>query len=78
MISPAPQIILKSSESFKVLTECPLIVMLLFQLYPKFIKPNIQQMVPFMMNTLAHKAPKLAAKIQRSRYKDLIAAQVVM
>jgi hypothetical protein len=76
-INNSQNMLLKSTESFKVLTECPLIVMLLFQLYPKFIKPNIHQLVPFMMNTLAHKAPRIAARIQRSRYKDLIAAQVI-
>jgi hypothetical protein len=50
--------------------------MLLFQLYPKFIKPHIHQMVPYMMNTLSQKAPRMAAKLQRPRYKDLVAAQV--
>lgn len=68
--------LLKSVESFKVLTECPLIVMLLFQIYPKYIKSNIHQMVPYMMNTLGQKAPRMAAKLQRPRYKDLVAAQV--
>ena len=33
--------ITKSTESFKVLTECPLIVMLLFQLYPRYIQTTI-------------------------------------
>jgi len=69
-------ILLKSSESFKVLTECPLIVMLLFQLYPKFIKVNITQMVPFMMSALALRTPRVAYKVQRTRFRELLAAQV--
>jgi hypothetical protein len=39
----------KSVESFKVMTECPLIVMLLFQLYSRLIPPNIQMLLPLMV-----------------------------
>jgi transformation/transcription domain-associated protein len=41
-----------SVSSFKVLTECPLIVMLLFQLYPRYIQANIHVLIPLMMSTL--------------------------
>ena len=43
---------LKSNASFRVLTECPLTVMLLFQLYPKFLKTNIPILIPLMMDAL--------------------------
>jgi hypothetical protein len=39
----------KSTESFKVLTECPLIVMFLFQLYPKHLQTNIPVLLPLMV-----------------------------
>lgn len=68
--------LLKSLESFKVLTECPLIVMLMFQLYPKFINVNIPQMLPVMMEVLALQVSTEAAKLHRSRFKEFQAAQV--
>ena len=47
---------LQGLDSFKVLTECPLIVMLLFQLYPKYIQENIPLLTPLMMGGLALRA----------------------
>ena len=44
--------VLKSNQSFRVLTECPLTVMLLFQLYPQFLKTNIPILIPLMMDAL--------------------------
>jgi len=67
---------LQGLDSFKVLTECPLIVMLLFQLYPKYIQENIPLLTPLMMGGLALHAPILAHKFQRNRYKEFIACQV--
>ena len=51
------RLIVKSTASFRVLTECPLTVMLLFQLYPKYIKSNLLQLLPLMMEALAQKPP---------------------
>ena len=51
------QYLVKSSASFRVLTECPLSVMLLFQLYPKYIKSNLLQLLPLMMDALAQRPP---------------------
>jgi len=42
-----PGVLVRSTDSFKVLIECPLIVMFLFQLYPKYIQSNIQVGVPW-------------------------------
>ena len=55
--------VVKSSSSFRVLTECPLSVMLLFQLYPKFIKTYLQQLLPLMMDSLAQRPPPHAAAL---------------
>lgn len=74
--------LLRSKDSFKVLTECPLIVMLLFQLYPKYIKANIPDLIPLMIEAL-----RLAPQLQRAsdgvlpvclrgRYKEMVACQV--
>lgn len=51
---------LKSTQSFRVLMECPLTVMLLFNLYPKFIKKNLSATLPIMMESLTHRPPKHA------------------
>lgn len=70
----------RSVESFKVLTECPIIVMLLFQFYPRFVAKTMTQMVPVMLNTLSL-SPTVAASVivypmQRQRYREFLAAQV--
>ncbi|CAN0348774.1 unnamed protein product, partial [Ectocarpus sp. 12 AP-2014] len=76
--------LLRSKDSFKVLTECPLIVMLLFQLYPKYIKANIPDLIPLMIDAL-----RLAPTLQRgsdgvlpvclrARYKEMIACQALL
>jgi transformation/transcription domain-associated protein len=72
-----PKLLTKSSESFKVLTECPLIVMLLFQLYPQYVETSINTLIPFMIQALYHQSPLGAATgPQRGVYQDFIAAQV--
>ena len=63
----------RSVSSFKILTECPLTVMLLFQLYPKFIKPNIPTIIPLMMEALALKPPP---KFPEAKSRELVACQV--
>ena len=47
----------RSVSSFKVLTECPLTVMLLFQLHPACMKYNIPLMIPLMMECLSIQGP---------------------
>lgn len=47
-----PSLLLSGQESFKVLTECPLIVMLLFQLYTQYIPANVQALIPLMIKAL--------------------------
>ena len=49
---------LLAKQSLRVLTECPLTITLLFQMYPKFLKTNIPGMIPFMMDSLKLVPPK--------------------
>ncbi|CAO3681372.1 unnamed protein product [Umbelopsis ramanniana] len=52
----------KSLYSFKVLTECPIIVVLLFQSHRKFASDNIVKFVPLIIDTLGLQArPQLEA-----------------
>ncbi|KAK4510703.1 uncharacterized protein ATC70_005136 [Mucor velutinosus] len=46
----------KSMFSFKVLTECPIIVVLLFQSYRRFATENIMKFVPLIFQTLSLQA----------------------
>ncbi|KAL3798859.1 hypothetical protein HJC23_004647 [Cyclotella cryptica] len=64
---------LPSKQSFRVLTECPLTVMLLFQLYPnKFLKTNIPVMIPLMMDSLKLVPPRF---VDPSKVEDTPAKQ---
>ena len=69
-------VFLPSTESFKVLTECPLIVMLLFQLYGKYIESNIPDLIPLMMTALTLKTSDAIKNSHRILYCSLLACQV--
>jgi transformation/transcription domain-associated protein len=68
--------LVRSMQSFKVLTECPIIVVLLFQLYPRFLTSNIPKFMPLIVSTLALQAPPTARSQHKGAYVDFIAAQV--
>ena len=71
----ASGVLTRSTESFKVLTECPLIVMLLFQLYPRYIQTTIPSLIPMMVQTLALRPPRAGTR-HRLACADFMAAQV--
>jgi transformation/transcription domain-associated protein len=79
--TPKRKIIFKSNASFQVLTECPLIVMLLFQLYPQFMKINIPILIQGMMESLGIRVPAWVPPPTTpppeyfSRARELVAAQ---
>mmetsp|Transcript_15239 Transcript_15239/g.34126 ORF Transcript_15239/g.34126 Transcript_15239/m.34126 type:complete len:336 (-) Transcript_15239:1618-2625(-) len=70
--------LLRSSASFRVLTECPVTVMLLFQLYPKYIQFNIPVLIPLMMHSLGLQPPLLSnpTPTHLLRHKELVSCQV--
>jgi transformation/transcription domain-associated protein len=68
--------LIRSTQSFKVLTECPIIVVLLFQLYQRYLQANIPKFMPLIVNTLGLVAPKAALTTHRAAYVDFVAAQV--
>ena len=47
-----PSSFIRSTQSFKVLTECPIIVVLLCQIYPKLFVANIQRFIPIILRSL--------------------------
>ncbi|KAG0235555.1 hypothetical protein B0O80DRAFT_498171 [Mortierella sp. GBAus27b] len=66
-VSPASElsdqpskVLAKSLFSFKVLTECPIIVVLLFQTHRQFVNPNIATFIPLIIQTLGLQASQQA------------------
>ncbi|KAI8605964.1 hypothetical protein EDD21DRAFT_315697 [Dissophora ornata] len=66
-VSPASEpsdqpskILPRSLFSFKVLTECPIIVVLLFQTHRQFVNPNIATFIPLIIQTLGLQATQQA------------------
>ena len=59
-------------ESFRVLQECPLVVMLLFQFYPAFLMRVLPQLIPLMVSTLLMSSSSPGGGC----FKDLLLAQV--
>jgi len=72
----SPPSILPASSSFKVITECPLVVMFVFQLYPSCIRPNIQALLPLMLKAIQIEIPPAHTHVRANpSFKDFIAAQ---
>jgi len=75
------QVGLKANASFPVLTECPLMVMLMIQLYPKHVEGSIPVLIAVMMEALAVRAPRVdlsdtsLRRLFSSRNRELVAAQ---
>jgi len=63
----------KAIKSYRVLNECPLTIMLLFQLYPKCIKNYLPQLLPFMMESLFQRPPtfNMIPKVINSVSRDI-------
>jgi len=57
---------LRSNLSFRVLTESPLIVMLMLQLYPSFLKSNVPTLISVMVQALALRAPSFQSIVSAS------------
>jgi transformation/transcription domain-associated protein len=47
-----PKMIISSMDSFKVLTECPIVIALLFQLHKKYVGSNVPALVPLIIECL--------------------------
>lgn len=64
-------------RSFKVLIECPVIVMFLFQLYPARMKHNISALLPFMVKSIEFRVPAdQVEQASKGTYQDFVGAQV--
>ncbi|OZJ06116.1 hypothetical protein BZG36_01053 [Bifiguratus adelaidae] len=68
----APKVLAKSMSSFKVLTECPIIVVLLFQSHRKFANENLAKFVPYIVQTLSLQAKPQAEAYQAAKARGEI------
>lgn len=67
----------KASQSFKVINQCPLLVMFVFQLYPKFLNSNIKHLLPLMVKAIEFEIPPArVALVPKATFQEFIAAQV--
>lgn len=62
------RVLLKGMQSFKVLSECPIIVVSIFQVYRHTVQENVQAFVPLIKNALS-----LQAAAQKQAHADAAA-----
>ncbi|KAK3127876.1 hypothetical protein QOZ80_7AG0579590 [Eleusine coracana subsp. coracana] len=65
-----------SARSFKIVTESPLVVMFLFQLYAKLVQTNIPFLLPLMVSAISIKGPDKVPPHLKTPFNDLKGAQV--
>ncbi|XP_074572437.1 uncharacterized protein LOC141828947 isoform X1 [Curcuma longa] len=65
-----------STRSFKIVTESPLVVMFLFQLYPKLVQTNGPYLLPLLVSAIAITGPEKVSNNQKPQFVELKGAQV--
>lgn len=65
-----------STRSFKIVTETPLVVMFLFQLYSRLVQTNIPQLLPLMVTAISVPGPEKVPPHLKSHFIELKGAQV--
>lgn len=65
-----------STRSFKIVTESPLVVMFLFQLYGGLVRTNIPHLLPLMVAAISVPGPEKVSSHLRTHYTELKSAQV--
>ncbi|KAM3383848.1 hypothetical protein ACQJBY_008479 [Aegilops geniculata] len=65
-----------SAQSFKIVTESPLVVMFLFQLYAKLVQTNIPFLLPLMVEAIAENGPDKVPPHLKTPFVELKGAQV--
>ncbi|KAG6397579.1 hypothetical protein SASPL_143748 [Salvia splendens] len=65
-----------STRSFKVVTESPLVVMFLFQLYGRLVQTNIPHLLPLMVAAISVPGPEKVPPHVKTHFIELKGAQV--
>ena len=65
-----------STRSFKIVTESPLVVMFLFQLYSRLVQTNIPLLLPLMVSAISFPGPEKVPPSLKTHFIELKGAQV--
>ncbi|KAJ4961477.1 hypothetical protein NE237_021387 [Protea cynaroides] len=65
-----------STRSFKIVTESPLVVMFLFQLYGRLVQTNIPHLLPLMVAAISVPGPEKVPSHSKNHFIELKSAQV--
>lgn len=65
-----------STRSFKIVTESPLVVMFLFQLYSRLVQTNIPNLLPLMVAAISVPGPEKVPPHMKTQFIELKGAQV--
>ncbi|XP_043711461.1 transformation/transcription domain-associated protein-like [Telopea speciosissima] len=65
-----------STRSFKIVTESPLVVMFLFQLYGRLVQTNIPHLLPLMVSAISVSGPEKVPPQSKIHFIELKSAQV--
>ncbi|KAF5735955.1 Phosphatidylinositol 3- and 4-kinase family protein with FAT domain isoform 1 [Tripterygium wilfordii] len=65
-----------STRSFKIVTESPLVVMFLFQLYGRLVQTNIPHLLPLMVAAISVPGPEKVPPHLKTHFIELKGAQV--
>ncbi|KAL6010354.1 hypothetical protein ACLOJK_000785 [Asimina triloba] len=65
-----------STRSFKIVTESPLVVMFLFQLYGRLVQTNIPHLLPLMVAAISVPGPEKVPPHSKNHFIELKGAQV--
>ncbi|XP_059645489.1 uncharacterized protein LOC132287044 [Cornus florida] len=65
-----------STRSFKIVTESPLVVMFLFQLYSRLVQTNIPHLLPLMVAAISVPGPERVPPHLKTHFIELKGAQV--
>lgn len=65
-----------STRSFKIVTESPLVVMFLFQLYSRLVQTNIPHLLPLMVSAISVPGPEKVPPHLKTHFIELKGAQV--
>lgn len=65
-----------STRSFKIITESPLVVMFLFQLYSRLVQTNIPHLLPLMVAAISIPGPEKVPPHLKGHFIELKGAQV--
>ncbi|XP_010436242.1 PREDICTED: probable transcription-associated protein 1, partial [Camelina sativa] len=65
-----------STRSFRIVTESPLVVMFLFQLYSRLVQINIPNLLPLMVSAISIPGPEKVSSHMKPQFIELKGAQV--